>query len=86
MIFLGTEMRFAGLEFPGSSFLPFLYTAVMFAFFQSPGTSPDSQDFSNTMESGSATARAHSFRAAQHRSALFPASSRGAAPQHSGCC
>ena len=44
MIFPGTDVRLVGLWFPGSSFLPFLKMGVMFLFFQSPGTSPDSHD------------------------------------------
>lgn len=40
------------------SFLPFLNMGMMFLFFQSPGTSPDSYDFSDMMESGLATTSA----------------------------
>ena len=39
MILPRTELRLTGQWFPGSSFLPFLKTRMMFPFFQSPGTS-----------------------------------------------
>ena len=43
MIFPGTEVRLTGRWFLGSSFLPFLKMGTMFAFLQSPATSPDCQ-------------------------------------------
>ena len=52
MHFPGTDMRLTGLQFLYSSFFPFLNVGVMFPFFQSPGTSLDSHDFSKTMKSG----------------------------------
>ena len=39
IIFLGTEVRMAGLQFPSSSCLPFLKTGLILAFLQSSGTS-----------------------------------------------
>lgn len=62
MIFPGIEVRLTGLYFPGSFFLPFLKMGVMFPFFQSLGTFPDSQDFSNMMESILATMSISSLR------------------------
>jgi len=56
MILPGTDVRLISLLFPGSSFLLFLKMGVMFCFFQTPGTFPDSQDFSNT-ENGLGTMR-----------------------------
>ena len=51
--FPGMEVRLTGLQFPGSSFLPFLKTGVTLAFLQSSDTSPVLQDLSKMMESGS---------------------------------
>ena len=65
MIFLGTEVRLASLHLPRSSFLPFLNMGLMFPFFQSSGTSPDSHDFSNMMEGGLETIQASSLRTLQ---------------------
>ncbi|PKU37342.1 hypothetical protein llap_12357 [Limosa lapponica baueri] len=45
MAFPGTKVRLTGLEFPGSSFRPFLWMGVTFARRQSAGTSPVCQDF-----------------------------------------
>ena len=75
MVFQGIEVSLTSLHFPGSSFLPFLQMATMLAFFQSLGTSPDSQDFSKMMVSSSATASA---------SSLHTNSSRGWAAVTSG--
>jgi len=57
MTFPGTEVRLAG-----QSFLLFLKMGTMFPFSHSPGTSPDSHDLSNIMESGLGTASASSLR------------------------
>lgn len=51
MIFPGTEERFTSLQFLTSPFQPFLKIGVIFLFFQSLETSPDSCDFSSVMES-----------------------------------
>jgi len=50
IILPGTEVRLTGLQFPGSSFFPFLKMGVMFPLLQAVGTSPDYQDLSNMME------------------------------------
>ena len=55
MILPGTVVRLTGLQFPASSFFPFLKMRVMFPLFQSVGTSLDYHDFSNRMDSGLAT-------------------------------
>ena len=52
VIFPGTDVKLTGLVFPGSFYFPFLKIRVTFTFFLPPGTSPDSHNFSNTMESG----------------------------------
>ena len=46
----------------GCPVVSFLNLAVMFPFFQSPGTVPDNHDFSNMIENGLATTSASSFR------------------------
>ena len=48
--FPGTELRLTSLSLPRSSFLPFLKTGVMFAFFQSSKISLDHHDLSKTMK------------------------------------
>lgn len=50
--FSRTKVRQASLQFPGSSSFLFLDRKVIFAFFQSLGTFPDSWDLSNTSSSG----------------------------------
>ncbi|KAK4827579.1 hypothetical protein QYF61_019481 [Mycteria americana] len=49
--FPGTEVRLTGLQFPGSSFRPFLKMGVTFANLQSAGTSPVSQDCCSSQSS-----------------------------------
>ena len=55
MISPRTDVRLISLQYLGSSFLLFLKMGVMFPFYQSLGTSPDSHRFSNMMESSLAT-------------------------------
>eukprot|EP00076_Gallus_gallus_P041952 XP_025007490.1 uncharacterized protein LOC112532615 isoform X1 [Gallus gallus] len=54
----GTEVRLSGLDFPGSSFLPFLKTGVTSAVLRSSGTSSVLQDLSKMTESDSAVTSA----------------------------
>jgi len=51
MIFLGTDMRLAGLQSPGLSFWTFLKMSAMFAFLQVPEVSPDLHNLSNMIKS-----------------------------------
>lgn len=62
MIFPGTDVRLTSLYFPESSLILYLKMGVMFPFLQPPETSPDSQDFSDMMESVLAVTSANSFR------------------------
>jgi len=62
MILPGTEVRLTGLQFPGSSFFPFLKMGLMIPLFQSVGTSPNCHDLSNMMDSDLAASFASSLR------------------------
>ena len=62
MILPATEMRLTVLQFPGSSFLPFLRMGVMFLLFQSVGTSTDSHGLSFMMDSTLAISSSSSLR------------------------
>jgi len=63
------EVRLAGLQSPGSSFLPFLKIGVTLAFLLSSSSSPILQDLSKMMESGSA--RMHYTQSTALQSLLF---------------
>lgn len=45
MIFPGTNVRLTDLLFPRTFFLPFFKVGMVLLFFQSPGASPECQDF-----------------------------------------
>lgn len=55
-------MRLGGPWLPGFSLLSLLKKGRIFSLFHSAGTSPDCQDFTNTMESGLTSTSANSLR------------------------
>ena len=62
MIFPGTDVRLTSLQFPSSSFLPFLKMRVKLPFIQSWRSLPESHNFSSTMKNNLAITSASSFR------------------------
>lgn len=62
IIFWGSDMRLAGIQFSPCSFLHFLQIRVMFPFLQLQRTLLVVHDFSNMIESGLATTSAHFLR------------------------